>query len=67
MSLIKLNASYKDFHNGILRSRNNATTVKRRFQFSLKQNVYYPLYTALLLDSRWIGNPTNHSSTTVSF
>ena len=26
----------------------------------------YPLYTALLWDSRWIGNPTNHSSTTAS-
>jgi len=26
----------------------------------------YPLYTALLSCSRWIGNPTNHSSTTVS-
>jgi len=26
----------------------------------------YPLYTALLWDSRWIGNPINHSSTTVS-
>ena len=26
----------------------------------------YPLYTALLWNSRWIGNPTNHSSTTVS-
>jgi len=26
----------------------------------------YPLYTALLPDSRWIGNPINHSSTTVS-
>jgi len=25
----------------------------------------YPLYTALLSDSRWIGNPINHSSTTV--
>jgi len=36
MNLIKLNARYKDLHNGILRSRNHATTVKRRFQFSLK-------------------------------
>ena len=26
----------------------------------------YPLYTALLSDSRWIGNSINHSSTTVS-
>jgi len=26
----------------------------------------YPLYTALLSDSRWIGNPISHSSTTVS-
>jgi len=26
----------------------------------------YPLYTALLSGSRWIGNPINHSSTTVS-
>ena len=34
MHLIKLNASYKDFHNGMLRSQNNATTVKQRFQFS---------------------------------
>jgi len=40
MNLIKLNASYKDFHNGILRCRINATTAKRCFQFSLKQNVY---------------------------
>jgi len=39
MNLIKLNASYKGLHNGI-RSRNNVTTVKRRFQFSLKQDVY---------------------------
>jgi len=36
MNLIKLNASYKDFHNGMLRSRNNATTVKQRFQFKLE-------------------------------
>jgi len=28
--------------------------------------IKYPLYTALLWDSRWIGNPKNHSSTTVS-
>jgi len=28
--------------------------------------VNYPLYTALLSDSRWIGNPINHSSTTMS-
>jgi len=28
--------------------------------------VIYPLYTALLWDSCRIGNPTNHSSTTVS-
>jgi len=40
MKLINLNASYKDLHNGILRSRNNATIVKRHFQFSLKQHVY---------------------------
>jgi len=40
MNFIKLNASCKDLHNGILRSRNNATSVKRRFQFSLKQYVY---------------------------
>jgi len=40
MNLIKLNVNYKDLHNRILRSRNNATTVKRRFQFSLKQHVY---------------------------
>ena len=26
----------------------------------------YPLYTALLSGSRWIGNPINHSSTTMS-
>jgi len=26
----------------------------------------YPLYTTLLSDLRWIGNPTNHSSTTMS-
>jgi len=26
----------------------------------------YPLYTALLSESRWIGNPINRSSTTVS-
>jgi len=25
----------------------------------------YPLYTALLSGSRWIGNPVNHLSTTV--
>jgi len=36
MIVIKRNASYKDFHNGILRSRNNATTVKQRFQFKLQ-------------------------------
>jgi len=28
--------------------------------------ISYPLYTALLSCSRWIGNPINHSSTTVS-
>jgi len=28
--------------------------------------INYPLYTALLSCSRWIGNPINHSSTTVS-
>jgi len=28
--------------------------------------IRYPLYTALLSDSRWIGNPINHSTTTVS-
>jgi len=28
--------------------------------------VTYPLYAALLPDSRWIGNPTNKSSTTVT-
>jgi len=32
----KTQRSYKDLQNAILRSRNNATTVKRRFQFSLK-------------------------------
>jgi len=40
MNLIKFNASYKDLHNRILRSRNNATTAKRCFQISLKQHVY---------------------------
>jgi len=30
------------------------------------QLLIYPLHTALLSDSRWIGNPTNHSGTTVS-
>jgi len=40
MNLIKLNASYKDLQNRILRSRNNATTVKRHLQFSLNQHVY---------------------------
>ena len=39
-NLTKFKASYKDLHNSILRSRNNATTVKRRFQISLKQDVY---------------------------
>jgi len=32
----------------------------------LYTTVSYSLYTTLLSDSRWIGNPTNHSSTTVS-
>jgi len=27
------------------------------------KNINYRLYTALLWDSRWIGNSTNHSST----
>jgi len=40
MDVTKHIASCKDLHNGILRSRNNATTVKRRFEFSLKQHVY---------------------------
>jgi len=40
MNLIKLNANYKDLDNGIFHSQNNATTVKRRFQFGLKEHVY---------------------------
>jgi len=39
----------------------------KRLQRGLwKTNDNYPLYTALLSGSRWIGNPINHSSTTVS-
>jgi len=32
----------------------------------MRSNDTNPLYTALLSDSRWIGNPTNHWSTTMS-
>jgi len=37
-----------------------------RLLTSSRKAVIYPLYTALLSDSRWIGNPINHSSTTAS-
>jgi len=33
---------------------------------AINNDVSYPLYTALLSDSRWIGNPINRSSTSVS-
>ena len=41
-------------------------SVTQSFTCCIQPAVSYPLYTALLSDSRWIGNPINHSSTTVS-
>jgi len=42
------------------------TRLESRFSQNESTRVNYPLYTAQLLDSRWIGNPINHSSTTVN-
>jgi len=38
MNLIKLNASYKDLQNGILRSKNMATTVVAMMEYFVLEN-----------------------------